>query len=461
MQQNKNLAKSTFQIKHYLNSFALIALSLISVNNTFAQLINEETDVLQKKVVDEKRSEFNQKVKKYYSHYNNDIAIACNMNYQYTGLFDVVPTSSTQTIGDVNNQKNKLHLARSFTLKSRNSKTPINFDLKFLIDQSNSGVKHQVRFHNSYEISGTSKSGFFYGSSLLTSAQSSSSEELKKIAGEDVLNNLICQLTFLNEDPITFNTNSSDYFHISVHPVQFYGSPDFANRVNKVMSEKDWPYLILLESSGLKPKVNLSNYVTTRTTGANEVWRAEIEEPKQFKTFENLRVAPAGYIKFNPFPAEKFPHIIYTGGYHNYCMSINIHQLIYAYLKSEQEQPLEITFLTDHSILSSRGNPTFDVIDIDMRFRKMSKISTIVDTFFSVRPDIKNSYFNNYATFIRMVVESRKEYFQRTSIEMNYDDMKYTNTIFGKSNQNSVNGNIKGSNKSIILNFVKLNDFKE
>jgi hypothetical protein len=286
-------------------------------------------------------------------------------------------------------------VVRDFNLKNEGSTTELRVKI-FQASQSelNTGkypalAKYEVEL-NDKVYKGSITDNYFKGFYLNSSfdEQDSSYE----------VNSLYCRLGLARTLPYEVSPSTSD-IHINVHPHSNY---DRFNETTKkaqeiIDSNKRKNVILIEEQDDVKgAHVNLNTFLETGVVPELpiNIYKSSLKVGPE----DELVVSPAGHNRYEFSKKSGELNVLYTGGFHNYCVWNNARNLLTSFFRSESESKVVINYKLDAMIVQRLG--VIDQLSFSLMMRRtLNKKTRLLANLVNSHPKVMTKYFRNYFNF--------------------------------------------------------------
>lgn len=402
------------------------------------------------------QDQLNTEVKKIYQRVNNEAHIICGQKeLSKKQIKRKVPFIQEIVVKPLKQSSyTEKTLSREFTLTNLENDSSFDFDVKLFIEQSSGLSKFELNVPEAnLSFTGTTAIGGYFtltAGGVVPSIREVGQEKFNSYS----LNNLMCHVLYGRSDEIQLDFNRD--YHISVHPHTGYERfNDYGKRlaplIEPVLEDTNYNHLVLLDHHEYYQFIDLKYYLENGETTITKNWTLAHGLPIGFNQTpeETLFVAPYGDIKYFPTSESQttqFPKFLYTGGFHNYCMTFNLIELAKLFLLTDTQNDLDVTFKTSAIILQRRGyqksisgkQKNKDLKSISLK-RKHLKNSQQLNDFIRNFSSDGTKYLNNHLYIIATELKSLRKTFKTLVIQYDYQG-QFTNklTIQGTGQKSKV-----------------------
>lgn len=329
-------------------------------------------------------------------------------------------------------------ISRDFVVKSDGDVFKFNFSVK---KSDKKEGEYHFKFNNGININGNiskrSPIVFQNGKNAFYIPTKNVKRTYQAFINEHEVYKISCRVNFAYDEKLSLTNKNSD-IHINVHPHKKYDNwNQTSSYVENYFANNTLKNYVLLEEGNFKGNlVDLSDFLEMKEY---QLVKNYYPESVQIPQHVDLKVSPAGHNRYL-FQATNDVNILYTGGYHNYCMWNNIRRLLTAYLRSQGQAHLNIIFDTEAIVVNSRG-----LVGLNLSFANVYNTKLLKDILNSDEQQAI-SYINRYYTyFTDIFLNNFKGLFKEITIT---NDSKYVRLTKA----------VKGNGKRILrVNFIYKN----
>lgn len=315
-------------------------------------------------------------------------------------------------------------ISRDFVVNSNGDVFKFTFSVKK--SDKNEG-EYNFKFNNDLKISGNiskrSPMVFQNGKNAFFIPTKKIKRIYQSFVNEHEVYKISCRVNFAHDEKVPV-TNENNNIHLNVHPHKKYDNwNQTSSHVESHFENKRLKNYVLLEEGNFKGNlVDLSDFLEMKDY---QLVKNYYPESVQIPEHVELKVSPAGHNRYL-FLATNDVNILYTGGYHNYCMWNNIRRLMTAYLRSQGQAQLNIVFDTDAIVVNPRG-----LVGLNLSFANVYKTKLLKDILNSDEQQAI-SYINKYFTyFTDIFLNNFKGLFKEVIFTNNSKYERLTKTVKG------------------------------
>ncbi len=319
-----------------------------------------------------------------------------------------------------------VYLNKSLIRDFRITKDNQLFDMRLKVSEHKNENKDKGPIGN-YEVTlagkkfkGTIPKSFYKGFYLINS--------FSDFDNDFEVNKIYCRVNIAKALPYVF-TRTTDRLHINVHPHPTYDwAKETTENVQKIIDSKASKNIILIEEPVDEKGhlVNLKEFLQTGIVPDLPVskYKSALDIPNDAK----LIVSPAGHNRYKFDKKGGELNVLYTGGFHNYCVWNNTRSIISSLFRSNSETTLNLTYKMDSLIVQRVGvigSLSFNYLML-RKTRLLSKLNVN-------KPKYMAKYYKKYFKFFSGPFVFGSTYGSFTyafkTLTINYDNPLYKDSV--------------------------------
>lgn len=215
-----------------------------------------------------------------------------------------------------------------------------------------------------------------------------------ELDNEYEIRSLYCRLGLARTQPYELK-DTFDNLHVNVHPHTNYDfKRETVDKVQAILDSKERKNVILIEEQDdVKGQhVNLHNFLETGIIP--ELPISIYKTPLTLSDEDDLVISPAGHNRYEFSKKDGTLDIMYTGGFHNYCVWNNTRNLIRSFFRSESTATLNINYKLDSLIVQRLGV----ISSLNFGYFMIRK-TRLMSNLLANKPKFMKKYFRNYFKF--------------------------------------------------------------